>query len=1450
MAAQANLIPNDKLSALWQAACADYAKQIGKPLADDDAPKLRGPEDLSRQLDAEKDNFEDFRMKRRPLLHAMQTVISPFETWGGLIAATSFPPASTIVSAMMLLIRGVRKVSEAFDMITDLFRKLGHFALRLDSYKGVQLSEGMKVIIVKVLANSLRVCTASQKLVSRGSLKARLAKWAKSTFLEDTEISGLLGELEELTSQEHMMVSAHGLNLSHQALRNTEELLERDNQRNDRERLQRVKAALNPVYGSSQVFSSINENRIPGSGAWVEEKLRSWWEGSEPILWLHGGPGVGKSFIASKIITELSKGELCAAPAPVVASFFCRNNDVDLRSFNKALRTLAWQVVTQREGFAAHAEEFCLKEDPENTYAVWRKLLMDYLIRVPSQATCFVIDGLDEADPEEQEILCSLLEKTFSEDDLSRPPLRIIMLSRDSLRAALEEHSLAWIEDIEVGNDQNKDDLNAYVAEKLQKTKLFRGSGDFQDEIITEIGRGAEGLWEWANLVIKSVLRCRTKEQIRKTVRTMPRGISAMLTQEMQRLGRELSSSDGMSDGDGSGLDGATQIDQLNIVLSFVTLAQKPLTVTQLESILEIIFKEEVLNLEDDLRTTYSSLFLLRPSTEEDQREDGEIVTLRHSSFYEFFRTTEETGAVRVNVDQTEVNFVYVIFYALRERFTPLTGRWLGKLKDYGQDFLSTHFVRASPEKAGKLRGDVSALVHDLFSKEAHRDWLAETFHSRRSLEYCFYPTASFKDVAEFWLDTTDCSLVNSRAEMTLQWLLPEAKQLFEENAQTSSVASAAGPFTVLFSYIAADWCRHWLGSPEIKADDGLPSVIPQLLIFYNNMVAYYTSEDTNSRERAPMDMDMKLYHSRVNEVFAAAEIHKCQKTPLWHVRVAQALLLNGHPQEALEQFQLALDEHKSAPTFGPLSLYVIHRDMARACSEIGRHGEALEHHELSESLSGDIELPPLVVNTNIDKLLDTARLQHHARKTADAVKTANEAWKLADISGAGGWPDFELFFNIFLELHQPQSLRPVFDRALDCYENTGKEQRGYKDFEKDFESFILRTFLISSRSIYRVLQYVLTSDDDEHLDRVTAAMKRLGSDYVWSRYDLPCQKYLLATVLFSKGRVGLGVDGWCQVVSFMEDDYSGDTGEWNVKIPAARSIGYLVSVCLEQPDIPPSEQCPLALDAVEQVNEACLVISMWLQKHGDVANAREALRGRMKHCIALLSDDDVSNDRHAFMTLFKTFVADPDSREDQGASLHLLKDTDELAMSSYNAVIRRRGANGVVPGELSQSLEDSRLTDEKAENQDDDDIDADGLNVWSLDKYLDECVNCRRELANIHFWYFCRSCPYTTLCRRCYRELKGRPHPSGLFGTCSPEHEFIYTGGLLRPTELVDDGMVPLVSADGDRRVIWVESWKDRLAEKWKTKDFEYEGGLTAWCMRVLPEPQRTRWAAFFQTD
>ncbi|KAL2704523.1 hypothetical protein AAEP93_005594 [Penicillium crustosum] len=1444
--------PSDSLPSLWHSACEDYGKETGISLTAERFPKVQGPEDLSRQLESEKDNFEDFRMKKRPLLHAMQMVMAPFESWGDLIAgavAAAFPPASSIMGAMLLLVRAARRVSDVFNGILDLFHKLGNFALRLDSYKGITLSEGMKTIIVKVLVNSLRVCAASQKLLSQGSLKARLSKWAKNIFVNDTSISSLLGELEELTSQEHMMVSAHGLNLTHQALRNTEELLNRDDDRKDRERMEMVKAALDPVSASGQVFSSITQNRIPGSGSWVEDRLRSWWQGSQPLLWLHGGPGVGKSHLASKIITELSN-ESPVTPAPMVASFFYKNNDADLRSLNKALRTIAWQLATQQSSFAVHTEEFCMKEDAGNNYVLWEKLFLNYFTDVPSATTaCLVIDGIDEADTEEQEVLFSLLEKGFlAEDNISRAvPLRIVLLSRDSVRAMLDEHSLDWIPEIEVGNQENKDDLHEYVSQKLQKTKLFRGHPDLLKETISEISQEAEGMWEWANLVIKSVLRCRTKEQIRKVVRTMPRGISAMLREELQRLSKELSEWEGLSDDETSErAEPASQIEQLNILLSFVALAQKPLTVQQLEIILELTLKEEFMNLEDDIRTIYSSLFYIRANDDEydlDEDEDGRVVTLRHSSFYEFFRTSaQSSGPIHVNVDQAEANFLYVLLYAMNEWYTPCSEKFMGELWVYAGSFLPSHLTRANPEKAGNLRGDISTLLASLFSFSNRKDkeWFLDAITVRGITAHTPYLIGEPSELGSYWLDAQDQDTANKRAEIVLHWLLPGQKQSFVDHARASAVASDACPFTVLLSFLVTRWSKLWLEPEEIKYNDALPDIVPVILTVYNAM-------KRGIKESSADDITSKISevlwdHREPSSVLIPAQSQNLQQTPMWHARVAQSLMKHCYAQ-ALEHFQISLDGNQSTSAFSGESLFVIHRDMARAYTKVGMHEEALKHLELSESLwstfVGDEDHD---ADDDINRLLNKAQMKHRANLTDDAIATTEEAWNLF-LEHKSENRDYEFlpFFMTFLELNQPHRLRSVFDLAFTHFEETASISRS---IPMDFEGLILRCCILRAFMMYRVIHYALNRYDQNYLDVIARVLKKVDAES-----DYPVEiKYRLATVLFEKGQRDAAVQGWYEVVSSVSSE-SWDRG------PRMRAMSKLASLCLEDVDIYFCEQ-PLILKENSELNDICLVLSSWLRDRGDIANARYALRWCVKECISLLSDDDPSNDIDAYIRLFGVFLAVTDSDEDLEAALYLIKqETEPRTSVARNRTGTTKLSDDDVQLEVSDELQNVQLTDDEDRfldagtgGDDNNDID-DALDLYSDTVYdrCTDCSGCKRETGTMQYWYFCRSCAFSTFCQQCYRQCESGDL-SKIPGICNPEHKFFYTGRLLRPSERVPKGMVPLVSSDGEKQIIWIEQWKERLAEKWETADFAFAGGLSAWCMRVLPEPQRTRWATFFQ--
>ncbi|KAL2814491.1 hypothetical protein BJX63DRAFT_431391 [Aspergillus granulosus] len=569
----------------------------------------------------------------------------------------------------------------------------------------------------------------------------------------------------------------------------------------------------------------------------------------------------------------------------------------------------------------------------------------------------------------------------------------------------------------------------------------------------------------------------------------MPRGITAMLTQELQRLGRELSVSDELSVCEESEGEGATQVNQLNIVLSFVTLARKPLTVEQLELILEIIFEEEVLNLEDDLRTLYSSLFLLRPH-QRDYYADTNIVEPSA------FRTGWSQGESRPS------QFLYVLFYASREVWMPTSNKSTGALRDYAEIFLPTHLKEARPNNAGKLHEKISALIDDLFSKEECRYWLIDNTFRRSPAQYSFYPTSFVTDVGYFWLDGTDREIVNQRAEMTMQWLLPETKQAFDENAQASAIASDVCPFTVLFSYMA-DYClRLWLEPQGIKTSDG-------------SLLSSQASSMRRTKE--------------VSFINAIAELSRHERMALWNARVGQALLLNGHPAAARGHFRTALDEQKKTPTLDPVSLSVLHRDLGRSCTEIARYAE---HHELFMSLVPDEEHPDNVLGGRTSRLLNSARLEHRVRRTKDALATMNEAWE--SLAEQDGWwyIDFEIFFRIFLDLHHPQGICPVFDRAATFYDVEDTVHLVYKDFAH----FLIKYIYRASRMSYQVLQYVLSPDDGDYLDLVAFIMEQMDA-LEWRSNGIPEYKYLVANILFTKGRVDVGLDGWCQVITDTGDE-------------------------------------------------------------------------------------------------------------------------------------------------------------------------------------------------------------------------------------------------------------------------------------------------------------------------
>jgi hypothetical protein len=113
------------------------------------------------------------------------------------------------------------------------------------------------------------------------------------------------------------------------------------------------------------------------------------------MLWIQGGTGVGKSFMAEFLIETLQKNN------SVVAYLFCKRGEAKLTAVRDILRTLAYKCM-QGSPKAGTILEALKKEQFLAMTNAPIPLLFTKLIEEPfkyvTQDIYIILDGLDEAD--------------------------------------------------------------------------------------------------------------------------------------------------------------------------------------------------------------------------------------------------------------------------------------------------------------------------------------------------------------------------------------------------------------------------------------------------------------------------------------------------------------------------------------------------------------------------------------------------------------------------------------------------------------------------------------------------------------------------------------------------------------------------------------------------------------------------------------------------------------------------------------------------------------------------------------------------------------------------------------------------------------------------------------------------------------------------------------------
>ncbi|KAI5839405.1 hypothetical protein DFP73DRAFT_211586 [Morchella snyderi] len=298
---------------------------------------------------------------------------------------------------------------------------------------------------------------------------------------------------------------------------------------------------------STEVEYDESKRKIsPGTCEWIlsNKEFTNWLcppEGinTSRLLWIHGRPGMGKTFISAKVVEYLQQHFSCPT-----AFFFCTHSNSKKNQTLSIIKSWIIQLAKQR----ANALGIIRKSKRSNNEAVATVQWDIFRAILKELGSCYlIVDGLDECldiDPTSQgqkkgemEIfLGELISSTYSTG------VKLLIISRHIVELRSVFNELAYLSNVsaspvfkeyEILNKDNREDIESFLMIRAKKA----GLGDKKKTTICkQLSTSSEGMFLWARLCSDRLKPGITPQRLRTILTDSPPGLDRSYERNLKAI--------------------------------------------------------------------------------------------------------------------------------------------------------------------------------------------------------------------------------------------------------------------------------------------------------------------------------------------------------------------------------------------------------------------------------------------------------------------------------------------------------------------------------------------------------------------------------------------------------------------------------------------------------------------------------------------------------------------------------------------------------------------------------------------------------------------------------------------------------------------------------------------------------------------------------------------------